>query len=110
MTTLQVTAQKQLRQLVEQIERLEEEKKALAGDIRDKYLEAKGVGFDPKHVTHPGLGLVSMRERVAALNGRLIIDAVPGRGTRIAVRLPLVSKPSSSPASDKRASLSRART
>ncbi len=48
MTTLQGSAQKQLRQLVEQIERLEEEKKALAGDIRDKYLEAKGVGFDVK--------------------------------------------------------------
>jgi uncharacterized protein (UPF0335 family) len=48
MSTLQVSAQKQLRQLVEQIERLEEEKKALAGDIRDKYLEAKGVGFDVK--------------------------------------------------------------
>ena len=46
MTTLQVSAQKQLRQLIEQIERLEEEKKALAADIRDKYLEAKGVGFD----------------------------------------------------------------
>jgi uncharacterized protein (UPF0335 family) len=48
MTTLQASAQKQLRQLVEQIERLEEEKKALAGDIRDKYLEAKAVGFDVK--------------------------------------------------------------
>lgn len=48
MTTLQGSAQKQLRQLVEQIERLEEEKKALASDIRDKYLEAKGVGFDVK--------------------------------------------------------------
>ncbi len=48
MTTLQASAQKQLRQLVEQIERLEEEKKALAGDIRDKYLEAKGLGFDVK--------------------------------------------------------------
>ncbi len=48
MTTLQASAQKQLRQLVEQIERLEEEKKALAADIRDKYLEAKGVGFNPK--------------------------------------------------------------
>ena len=46
--TLQASAQNQLRQLVEQIERLEEEKKAIAGDIRDKYLEAKGVGFDPK--------------------------------------------------------------
>lgn len=48
MTTLQASAQNQLRQLVEQIERLEEEKKALASDIRDKYLEAKGVGFDVK--------------------------------------------------------------
>jgi uncharacterized protein (UPF0335 family) len=48
MSTLQASAQKQLRQLVEQIERLEEEKKQLAGDIRDKYLEAKAVGFDVK--------------------------------------------------------------
>lgn len=48
MTTLQASAQNQLRQLVEQIERLEEEKKNLAGDIRDKYLEAKAVGFDVK--------------------------------------------------------------
>jgi uncharacterized protein (UPF0335 family) len=48
MTTLQASAQNQLRQLVEQIERLEEEKKQLASDIRDKYLEAKAVGFDVK--------------------------------------------------------------
>lgn len=48
MTTLQVSSQKQLRQLIEQIERLEEEKKALAGDIRDKYLESKALGFDVK--------------------------------------------------------------
>lgn len=48
MTTLQDSAQKQLRQFVEQLERMEEEKKALQADIRDKYLEAKGVGFDVK--------------------------------------------------------------
>ena len=48
MTALQVSAQKQLRRFVEQIERLLEEQKAIAGDIRDKYLEAKGVGFDVK--------------------------------------------------------------
>ena len=59
MTTLQVSAQKQLRQLVEQIERLEEEKKALAGDIRDKYLEAKAVGFDPKALRK----IVSLRKK-----------------------------------------------
>jgi len=48
MTTLHDSAQKQLQQLVEQIERLEEEKKAIASDIKDKYLEAKAVGFDVK--------------------------------------------------------------
>jgi uncharacterized protein (UPF0335 family) len=48
MTTLQGAAQNQLRQFVEQIERLEEEKKALAEDIRDKFAEAKAVGFDIK--------------------------------------------------------------
>ena len=37
-----------LRQLIEKIERLEEEKKGLADDIRDVYAEAKGQGFDTK--------------------------------------------------------------
>ena len=48
MSTLPSSAQNQLRQLVEQIERLEQEKKALTDDVRDKYLEAKAVGFDVK--------------------------------------------------------------
>jgi len=48
MTSLQASSQAQLRQLIEQLERLEEEKKALAGDIRDKFAEAKAMGFDPK--------------------------------------------------------------
>ena len=38
----------QLRSFVERIERLEEEKAALAGDIRDVYGEAKGNGYDTK--------------------------------------------------------------
>lgn len=37
-----------LRAFVERIERLEEEKKALADDIKDVYAEAKGTGFDTK--------------------------------------------------------------
>jgi len=37
-----------LRSLIERIERLEEEKKALSSDIRDIYAEAKSGGFDPK--------------------------------------------------------------
>jgi uncharacterized protein (UPF0335 family) len=38
----------QLRSLVERIERLEEEKKALTTDIGEVYAEAKGLGFDTK--------------------------------------------------------------
>lgn len=39
-------AKDQLKAVVERIERLEEEKKTLADDIRDVYAEAKGNGFD----------------------------------------------------------------
>ncbi|MGZ8308771.1 MAG: DUF2312 domain-containing protein [Rhodoplanes sp.] len=38
----------QLKAVVERIERLEEEKKAIADDIRDVYVEAKGNGYDVK--------------------------------------------------------------
>lgn len=41
-------AGERLRQFIEKIERLEEERKALGGDIREVYAEAKGVGFEPK--------------------------------------------------------------
>ena len=41
-------AQDQLRAFVERIERMEEEKKAIADDIKDIYAEAKGNGFDTK--------------------------------------------------------------
>ena len=37
-----------LRLLIERIERLEEEKKGIADDIGDVYMEAKAVGYDPK--------------------------------------------------------------
>ncbi len=41
-------AKDHLKAFVERIERLEEEKKALADDIRDVYGEAKSMGFDIK--------------------------------------------------------------
>ena len=41
-------AKDHLKAFVERIERLEEEKKAIADDIRDVYAEAKGTGFDVK--------------------------------------------------------------
>ena len=41
-------ARDQLRTIVERVERLEEEKKAIADDIKDVYAEAKANGFDIK--------------------------------------------------------------
>ena len=41
-------AAEQLRLFIERIERLEEEKKGIADDIKDVYLEAKSQGFEPK--------------------------------------------------------------
>lgn len=37
-----------LKSFIERVERLEDEKKALAEDIRDVYAEAKSTGFEPK--------------------------------------------------------------
>ncbi len=41
-------ADARLRQFIERIERLEEEKKDMMADIRGIYAEAKAVGFEPK--------------------------------------------------------------
>lgn len=38
----------QLRLFIERIERLEEERKSIADDVRDVYSEAKGQGYDAK--------------------------------------------------------------
>ena len=45
---LQSSDQKELQRLVDQIERLEAEKVGLQADIRDKYAEAKNLGYDAK--------------------------------------------------------------
>lgn len=42
------SADDRLRLLIERIERLETEKQDIADDIKDVYLEAKAVGYDPK--------------------------------------------------------------
>jgi len=48
-----------------------------------------GVGFDPRTTRHAGLGLISMRDRVAFLRGQLAIHTEPGGGTRIGVNIPI---------------------
>ncbi|MCP2329306.1 signal transduction histidine kinase [Hamadaea flava] len=55
-----------------------------------------GRGFDPSLVTG-GFGLTSMRSRVDALGGTFTITSTPGRGTALAVDLPLAPADSQRP-------------
>ena len=55
-------AKDHLKAFVERIEKLEEERKAIGGDIRDVYSEAKGVGYDIKTMRR----IVSLRGMDAA--------------------------------------------
>ncbi|TQJ34035.1 sensor histidine kinase [Arthrobacter sp. SLBN-122] len=59
-----------------------------------------GAGFDPAAAAGAGdaadgsgFGLRSLRERVAALNGSLAVESVPGEGTVVAIRLPMDGGP-----------------
>ncbi|HZH53683.1 MAG TPA: DUF2312 domain-containing protein [Microvirga sp.] len=49
----------QLKAFIERIERLEEEKAGIAGDIKDVYSEAKANGFDTKVIRK----IISLRKR-----------------------------------------------
>jgi two-component system sensor histidine kinase UhpB len=48
-----------------------------------------GKGFDTSMRSHDRMGLISMRERVAAVAGSISIHSAPGQGTTIEIRLPL---------------------
>jgi uncharacterized protein (UPF0335 family) len=52
----------QLKSIVERIERLEEEKKTIAGDIKEVYAEAKANGFDTKILRK----VISLRKKEAS--------------------------------------------
>lgn len=64
------TSNDQLRLFIERIERLEEEKKGIADDIKDVYLEAKSQGFDAKIMR------IIVRERKMDKNARAERDAL----------------------------------
>jgi signal transduction histidine kinase len=49
-----------------------------------------GVGFDPtRKQGRPSLGLAGMRQRLALVDGELLIDSAPGGGTSVVARAPL---------------------
>ena len=52
----------QLQSVIERIERMEVEKAAVAEDIKQIYLEAKGNGFDTKIIRK----VIALRKRTAA--------------------------------------------
>jgi uncharacterized protein (UPF0335 family) len=53
---------KKLREMVEAIERLAEDHKGIADDIRDKFAEAKGLGFDVKAMKR----VIALRKKTRA--------------------------------------------
>lgn len=72
---------------------------SLSLKLKDDYLCLsiidQGDGFDVQELRalgakRKGIGLLGMRERVAALGGRLTLDSAPGKGTSIYVKLPTV--------------------
>jgi signal transduction histidine kinase len=55
-------------------------------------LADNGIGFDPERPEageRPRWGLLTMRERIEAVGGRLRVESAPGRGTRVMVEAPL---------------------
>jgi PAS domain S-box-containing protein len=54
----------------------------------------RGMGFDVENSKNvEGLGLVSMRERILMLNGKISVESKPNAGTRIHAYVPLTAKP-----------------
>jgi PAS domain S-box-containing protein len=60
---------------------------AIELDIRDN-----GVGFSPEGRHRQSRGLLGMRERTYLLGGTFSIESAPGRGTRLAIRIPVESR------------------
>ncbi len=61
--------------------------------------DGHGFRLDDAERRRPGTGLFSMRERVALLDGTLLIDSAPGRGTRIVATVPVATPDAALPTS-----------
>ena len=64
-------------------------------------LEDDGAGFDPSQLPYDegklgGFGLLSVRQRFAAIGGRMEIDSAPGKGCKLQLIVPLTAAVSKS--------------
>jgi PAS domain S-box-containing protein len=56
-------------------------------------LHDDGAGFDVRQLkSAPGLGLISMRERVNLIGGEFVVNSTPGSGTSIRARVPIAGR------------------
>lgn len=62
---------------------------ARTGGAAAPTVEDNGKGFDPDAAAGKGQGLGNLRERAAALGGKLSIDSASGRGTRVSIAIPI---------------------
>ncbi len=78
----------------------------LRGELSDGWVilsvADRGKGFDTSGVLHDtsaayGSGLFSVRERIGALGGTLVIDSAPGCGTCVTISVPILSAPATAP-------------
>jgi signal transduction histidine kinase len=62
-------------------------------DFLELTVDDDGVGFDVGDEPPAGhLGLANLRQRAAALGGMMTIESSPGHGTRLSIRIPLISE------------------
>ncbi len=65
----------------------------VVGTLMQLSVKDNGRGF-PDHITKPGLGIISMRERIRLVNGTLLVSSEQGEGTEITASVPLFERPS----------------
>jgi len=63
---------------------LEQPDGLLTVEVRDD-----GAGFDPDDEPRPCLGLAGLADRVSILNGTLLVESAPGRGTLLRAEIPI---------------------
>jgi signal transduction histidine kinase len=66
------------------------------GDAFEVVIEDDGAGFDFGEAANPaasgrGLGILGLHERMELIGGEAKVTSTPGRGTRVALRVPLTA-------------------